>query len=208
MSENWYTDEIRKTLHKERYFTSSHHYFFELKEAKNGSKYVVIDQRKKIGDKFVGAKMRIFADEMLEFHRILNKLIQMATYHDDVVLLSGQTDSSPPIDTDESYGVSIHTSASLFEKARSRLRNLLSSSQSRSVHSELQPDFFGKLIATENWQEFEKYTYYLLKLVGIQTVYNFWGERQAGKADGFFKIGNLAVLYDCTLRSGEIEKDK
>ncbi|MGL5132429.1 MAG: hypothetical protein ACRC78_07875, partial [Planktothrix sp.] len=50
--------------------------------------------------------------------------------------------------------------------------------------------------------------YYLLKLLGIETVYNFGGERQAGKADGFFKIGNLAVIYDCTLDFQNIENSK
>ena len=47
--ENWYYSEERKTFLKERYFTGSHNYFFELKEAKNGSKYIVVDQRKKVG---------------------------------------------------------------------------------------------------------------------------------------------------------------
>ena len=44
--------------------------------------------------------------------------------------------------------------------------------------------------------------------MGIQTAYKFLGERQAGKADGFFKFGNLAVLYDCTLDQNQIEEKK
>ena len=76
--EQWYTHEERKLLLKERYFTSSHHYFFEVKEAKNGSKYIIISQRKKVGDEFVGVKIRIFEDELLEFERVLHKLIQFA----------------------------------------------------------------------------------------------------------------------------------
>jgi hypothetical protein len=76
--EQWYTMEERKLLHKDRYFTTSHNYFFEVKEAKNGSPYIVIDQRKKVGDQFVSAKLRIFEDEMLEFERILHKLIHFA----------------------------------------------------------------------------------------------------------------------------------
>ena len=76
--ENWYSSEERKIFLKERYFTGSNNYFFELKEAKNGSKYIVVDQRKKVGDQFVSAKMRIFEDEMLEFERILHKFINLA----------------------------------------------------------------------------------------------------------------------------------
>jgi len=79
-NENWYSSEIRPLLCKERYSTTSHHYFFELKEAKNGSKYIVIEQRRKIGNEFVGTKMRLFDNEMLEFQRILNKLIHLAVH--------------------------------------------------------------------------------------------------------------------------------
>ena len=61
---------------------------------------------------------------------------------------------------------------------------------------------------TNNWKEIERNTYYLLKLLGIPLTYNFLDERQAGKADGFFKIGNLAVIYDCTLYKGDIERNK
>jgi hypothetical protein len=76
--EQWYSMEARRLLLEERYLTSSHSYFFEVKEAKNGSKYVIVTQRKKIGEKFVGTKMRIFEDEMLEFERILHKLFHFA----------------------------------------------------------------------------------------------------------------------------------
>ena len=67
------------------------------------------------------------------------------------------------------------------------------------------PPFFYTLSRTTSWEEFEGQVYLLLKLLGIHEVYRF--ERQKGVADGFFKIGNLAVLYDCTLREG-FEEDK
>jgi len=210
-NESWYTDEIRKLLCKERYSTTSHHYFFELKEAKNGSKYIIIDQRKKIGNEFVGAKIRLFADEMLEFQRILNKLIQLAIQQESrassIPRSTAMASQSPP-DFDEGEQAQIRPPQGLLEKAKLRIQHLWGRSQPKLGHAELQPGFFEKLTATENWQEFEEYTYYLLKLVGIQTVYHFLGERQAGKADGFLKTGNLAVFYDCTLRSGQIEGDK
>lgn len=47
-----------------------------------------------------------------------------------------------------------------------------------------------------------------MKLLGIQSAYHFLGERQAGKPDGFFKFGNLAVIYDCTLDRDRIEEVK
>jgi hypothetical protein len=62
-------------LHKERMFTTAHHYFWEVREASNGSKYLVIDQRRKVGDTYK-AQMRIFEDELLEFQRILHKVIR------------------------------------------------------------------------------------------------------------------------------------
>jgi len=59
------------------------------------------------------------------------------------------------------------------------------------------PPFFKNLIETKDWKIFEEYTYYLLKLIGINEIYKF--EIQKGAADGFFKIKSLAVIYDTTL---------
>ncbi len=172
--EHWYTNEPRRLLLKERYFTGSHNYFFEVKEAKNGSKYVIVDQRKKVGNKFVGSKIRIFEDEMLEFQRVLQKLIDFA--------LANKTPTESTLDRQEN--------------------------ESRYPDKDLSPSFFEKLHKTGDWQEFEKYTYYLLKLLGVEAAYNFLGERQAGKADGFFKFGSLAVIYDCTLEKSSFEDSK
>ncbi|MGK7941869.1 MAG: hypothetical protein AB4062_17300 [Crocosphaera sp.] len=173
--EPWYSLEERKIFLKERYSSGSHHYFFEVKEAKNGSKYIVIAQRKKVGDEFIGIKFRLFEDEMLEFERILHKLI-------DFSLESKNSEKS-----------------SIKETHHNELKTL---------NSDLVPAFFHKLPVTNNWKEFERNTYYLLKLLGIPLTYNFLDERQAGKADGFFKIGNLAVIYDCTLHNGNMEDNK
>lgn len=173
--EPWYSLEKRKTFLKERYSSGSHHYFFELKEAKNGSKYIVIAQRKKVGDEFVGIKFRLFEDEMLEFERILHKMIDISLHNDQ--------SQEPTVKETRDNDI-------------------------QSLDSDLIPAFFYKLPVTNNWKEFERNTYYLLKLLGIQLIYNFLDERQAGKADGFFKIGNLAVIYDCTLYRGDIAPHK
>jgi len=66
-----------------------------------------------------------------------------------------------------------------------------------SEHLLFYPPFFYILIETRDRKIFEDYTYYLLKLIGINEIYKF--ENQKGGADGFFKIGNLAVIYDATL---------
>lgn len=71
----------------------------------------------------------------------------------------------------------------------------------KTVQSDVRPAIFDELLQTTDWKKFELYTYYLIKLLGIHNAYRFDPDRQSGKADGFFKFGNLAVLYDCTLRN-------
>ena len=73
---------------------------------------------------------------------------------------------------------------------------------SKTVQSELRPAIFDELLQTRDWKKFEQYTYYLIKLLGIHNAYRFDPDNQSGKADGFFKFNNLAVIYDCTLRDG------
>jgi hypothetical protein len=172
--QHWYSQEKRKLLKKERYFTGSHNYFFEVKEAKNGSKYIIIDQRKKVGEEFIGSKIRVFEDEMLEFLRIFDDLVHFALNYQSTQIT--------------------HIIKNNFEENNNNL--------------DLNPPFFSKLLYTQDWKEFEKYTYSLLKLLGINKIYSFLDQIQAGKADGFFKIGNLAVLYDCTLKINNLEDNK
>jgi hypothetical protein len=62
----------------------------------------------------------------------------------------------------------------------------------------LYPPFFDILKTTSDWKEFEFYTSWLLKLLGIHEFFRF--EEQKGKADGFFTFSSLAVMYDCTLQ--------
>jgi len=77
---------------------------------------------------------------------------------------------------------------------------------------EWDPPFFSTLNSTTDWREFEKGVFALIKLLGIHRAYRFPFENQKGKPDGFFRFGNLAVLYDCTLeasyqRSKETQMD-
>lgn len=72
----------------------------------------------------------------------------------------------------------------------------------------LYPSFFDDLLITKDWKNFEILTFYLVRLLGIHAAYNFEIKNQAGKADGFFKFQNLAIIYDCTLENDFDEKKK
>ncbi|MEH2320640.1 cold shock domain-containing protein [Nostoc sp.] len=56
--------------------------------------------------------------------------------------------------------------------------------------------------------EFEDYVFMVLRLLGIHNLYQYDKKNQAGRADGFFIIGSLAVMYDCTLRTNFDEHKK
>jgi hypothetical protein len=163
------------TVASNRYFTKTHHYFFELSMAANNAFYITIDQRKKVGEKYVGNKINIFPDAMPEFQMTLKKFVEQALDF-----------SSPPI----------------MLAAMPPLPTITSSTNT------LFPPFFQQLLTTDDWEQFERYTHYLIKLLGIQNAYAFLHQNQAGKADGFFTIGNLAVLYDCTLAASQIDERK
>jgi hypothetical protein len=63
------------------------------------------------------------------------------------------------------------------------------------------PNFVSELEETQDYAEFEELVYVMLRLLGIHRAYRISQDEQAGKADGFFKVSNLAVIYDCTLRT-------
>ncbi|MDG6882413.1 Uncharacterised protein [Phocoenobacter uteri] len=59
-----------------------------------------------------------------------------------------------------------------------------------------------------DYADFEDMTFALLKLLGIHEISQFSRNDQRGKADGFFRIGNFAVMYDCTLENDFYLKKK
>lgn len=69
---------------------------------------------------------------------------------------------------------------------------------------------FKQIVNTTNSSEFEDLVFLLLRTLGIHSLYQYDKRNQAGRADGFFIIGNLAVMYDCTLRAAfeEYKKDQ
>lgn len=56
-----------------------------------------------------------------------------------------------------------------------------------------------KIISINKFDDFEDGIYLILKLMGIHKLFQFDRNSQAGKADGFFILENMAVMYDCTL---------
>ncbi len=56
-------------------------------------------------------------------------------------------------------------------------------------------------------EEYEEFVFLILRIIGVHSLYQYDRRAQAGRADGFFTIGNLAVMYDCTL-SGNFEDHK
>ncbi|NJL75336.1 MAG: hypothetical protein HC892_10185 [Saprospiraceae bacterium] len=134
---------------------------------------MVIDQKQKNEKgEWVGTKVRIFEDELLEFQRVFGKMVDVVLNYFPAVEALKQTESSP-------------TTQNIFL-----------------------PPVLAELSTTSDWKIFEHNTYYLLKLLGIQNAYKFSSDNQAGRADGFFRFNNFAVMYDCTIQATNIETRK
>ena len=66
------------------------------------------------------------------------------------------------------------------------------------TNENLQPSFF-KEMENCSWDKFELHCFHLLRLLGINNIHKFPQASNKGKADGFFKIYTLTVIYDATL---------
>lgn len=70
------------------------------------------------------------------------------------------------------------------------------------VRDQLQIPFIEAMLNAQiTLKDFEKFCYWLLRLLGVHDLYAVKSDSQAGHSDGFFMLGNLAVLYDATLSS-------
>lgn len=67
--------------------------------------------------------------------------------------------------------------------------------------SKYRPPFFDEMLKTSEWWGFEDYTHALLRMLGIHNLHPIPRDNQAGRPDGVFTIGSLAVIYDATLNS-------
>lgn len=72
----------------------------------------------------------------------------------------------------------------------------------------LLPTFFEEITKTTDFNRFEELTYLLLKLIGLNDLIKINPRDAAGKADGFFRIGNFAVIYDATLKENYLDFKK
>lgn len=61
-------------------------------------------------------------------------------------------------------------------------------------------DLLHKSQTVRDHAEFEDLVFVILRLLGIHKLYQYKRTNAAGRADRFFIIGNLSVIYDCTLR--------
>ena len=75
---------------------------------------------------------------------------------------------------------------------------ILESQSVSNLDFDLQPAFFNEM-QTCNWEAFELYSFYLLRLLGINDINKIPQSDNRGKADGFFKHNSFAVIYDATL---------
>lgn len=62
-------------------------------------------------------------------------------------------------------------------------------------------NFLDKIEFVSDPFEFENLVFILLRLIGINKICQYDRKNSAGSADGVFILGNIAVLYDCTLRN-------
>jgi hypothetical protein len=77
---------------------------------------------------------------------------------------------------------------------------------SEPEESALYPPFFSNLLEPKDPFKFEDLVFQLLKLIGINNICKI--ENQAGRSDGFFVFRNLAVIYDCTLKTDFKDKEE
>ncbi len=61
-------------------------------------------------------------------------------------------------------------------------------------------NLLGKTETVRDHAEFEDLVFVILRLLGIHKLYQYKRINAAGRADGFFIVGNLSIIYDCTLR--------
>lgn len=251
-----YTQEPRQTLRQERLSIGAHHYFFEVKVANNGSKYIVVSHRRKVDGVFEGSKLRIFEDEFQPFlaqlksnregnkgelqnvhvtshetdgdlstqnnSSVLTEQISIGSSHYSFEMRAS-TDGSSYWNISQSkkineqvVGETIMISADAIDPFIIRLQKLMEHDfvpvildfAKEDDKNGLTPPFFARLREAQDWKQFEQDAFYLLKLIGLHNLHSFLGQNQSGKADGFFKLGNLAVIYDCTLSKGNIVQEK
>jgi hypothetical protein len=62
-------NQEKSALFSDRVTAGSRNYFFDVREAENGNKYLVINETRKVGEEFKRSTIMIFEDELLKFNR-------------------------------------------------------------------------------------------------------------------------------------------
>ena len=86
--------------------------------------------------------------------------------------------------------------------ATGRTNQSLATNNSTQFGPEIyRPVFFDVMLRTTDWYVYEDFVHALLRALGIHKLYPIARSDQAGRSDGLFTIGNLAVIYDATLNA-------
>ncbi len=68
--------EERKELFSEKIVAGSRTYFFDVKEAKDGTKYVVISESRQVGSSYEHSRVMIFQEHLESFAESFQKVLQ------------------------------------------------------------------------------------------------------------------------------------
>lgn len=63
----------KKELFSEQVHAGNHTYFFDIKESKEGAKYLTITESKKVGESHERNRIMIFEEDIISFSRTLKK---------------------------------------------------------------------------------------------------------------------------------------
>lgn len=62
-------NQEKSTLFSERITSGNRNYFFDVREAENGNKYLLINETRKVGEEFKRSSIMVFEDDLLKFNR-------------------------------------------------------------------------------------------------------------------------------------------
>ena len=163
----------------------------------------------------MGAKIRLFADEILEFQRIFNNFVSVALHQESGASFSVLPGASTPVVSsslagqDERAQTPFYPHQGLFEKAKSRIQQLWGASREygRSVW------FFSTRILWETHGDGELADIWGVHLLSPEAGWNsdrisfFWGTtgRKSGRIPENWKFSSTVRLYASfgTDRSGQ-----
>jgi hypothetical protein len=84
-------NQEKAPLFSERVALGTRNYFFDVREAENGNKFLSINETRKVGEDFKRSSIMIFEDDLLKFNRglknvtdfIVNQVMPAAATEED-----------------------------------------------------------------------------------------------------------------------------